>query len=134
MLERHAVLVALHDHQLAPPPREMHAKRQLVAPAETRCTILLAASVSYDRVDCGMIASLERLRSFWLYSCCWFHRLALGGQLFGRDVAEGDDAAQKPFGERLIQHEWQQGMRGAKMRQEAGYQARKPVDEIDEFA
>ena len=100
-----AVFVALHDHQLAPPPRQVHAKRELVAPgANAMDDAVLARAVLHQLIDGGEDGIVEEIGVVAVVLLLPLHRLALGRELLRRNVPEGLHPGQPPLGERLVDH------------------------------
>ena len=51
MLEGHAILVALHDDQLAPSPGQMNPQRKLVSPGADAMHDPVPGQQTYQRID-----------------------------------------------------------------------------------
>ena len=61
MLERHGVLVALHDDQLPPPPSQVHADGKLVSPGGDTVNNAVGEQELHQRIDGGQDGALEEI-------------------------------------------------------------------------
>ena len=104
VLEGDSVFVALHDHQLAPAPGQVHAERKLVAPARDAMNDVVLAKELGHLIDGGEDGLVEKCRVIAVVILLPLHRLAFGVKLLGNHIPKRPHPPQPPFGKRLIQH------------------------------
>src|ERR1700678_2248185 len=106
VFEGYAILVALHDDQLAPSPGEMNSQRELVSPGADAMNDAVLGEEFDQVVHRGEDGAVEEFGVILVVVAEPLDRVALGGQLFRRDLTERRYARQPPFHEGLVHHLW----------------------------
>lgn len=102
VLEGNSVLVRLHDQEFSPAPGEVNADGDLVSPGVDAVDDPVIAEEFNEVVEGGKYGALLEVSVVLVVLLLAFHGVAFGGELFGRNVAEGDSTGQKPFCKCLI--------------------------------